>query len=125
MEPNVLFFLIIVLILAFVAERVLRNKLNIKKREGEFLYKHTNRIHFWGEGFIVFLSLIILFLIAFILDNVMLQPYYFLACAIVIQVFRSIMEWKYRKESKQYIISIVTSFMFMVMFIGVEVISQM
>ena len=110
-------FLIIVLLLFEGIIIIIKNKLNIGV-EG-VLYTHVNKAHKWGEVLLVVLSLIFLGKITFI-DSHPLKPHYSVVGLILLYGFRAFMEWKFEKDSKQYILSILTSSFLLIILLGVE-----
>ncbi|RZT23795.1 DUF4181 domain-containing protein [Fictibacillus sp. BK138] len=90
------------LVTAFVSEKVLRRKYNIQKNK----YKHVNSFHKWGEFLII--AVFIISGIEWVFnDNAhpMLQ-YVFPISLTFLWVYRTLMEWKFNRESKEYIISL-------------------
>lgn len=84
-----------------------------------FLFTHVNKIHKWIEILLVILSLVVLYLIGFVYVNP-LKPHYFFMALAVLYSFRAFMEWKFEKVLKLYIISMLSSSGFLVIFIGIE-----
>jgi uncharacterized membrane protein len=80
-----------------VIEKIIINKLNIKKKKG--LFKHFNKIHKWLE----------VLLIIGILAMIFVDAYYCLIGLNVLFAFRSFMEWKFEKETKAYIPNILNT----------------
>ncbi|KUO51935.1 MAG: hypothetical protein APF76_06775 [Desulfitibacter sp. BRH_c19] len=93
-------FLIAFLILVIVAEKIIINKFNIKKKKG--LYKHVNKVHKWSEVVII----IALITMTFFSKSSELRQYYLPIFFTVLFGFRAFIEWKFEKESKVYILSI-------------------
>lgn len=115
---NFISFSIVFLILFIVIERVVRKRANIEVKG--FFYKHINRQHKWGEILIILLNILIYFPLIFYSD--MIEGYYMIIGIIVLYGFRAFMEWKYEKETKRYIISVMTSICLLIYLIGVEII---
>ncbi len=80
-----------------VVERVIKNKLSIKKEKG--LFKHFNKIHKWLEVLLIIGVLAVFFI----------NAYYPLIVLTVLFAFRAFMEWKFEKESKAYILNILNA----------------
>ena len=94
-------FLAVVTGLGFLADRWMRKKLKIPKREGA-LYKPVHPFQVWIEALIVMGSIIILFNIEFgIVGPGALVPFVFF----LLFSFRTFMEWKFDRERKEYIIT--------------------
>ncbi|WP_041720569.1 DUF4181 domain-containing protein [Alkaliphilus metalliredigens] len=80
-----------------VIEKIVINKLNIKKKK--FLFQHVNKIHTWLEALLFILTLSMMFV----------NEYYFFIGITAIFCFRIVIEWKFEKESKTYILSILNA----------------
>jgi len=83
-------------------EKIIINKFNIIKKKG--LYKHINKVHQWSEGLLV----IGIFLMVFS-NSYELRLYYTLIGLTVLLGFRGFMEWKFEKESKTFLLNILSS----------------
>ncbi|PEL17813.1 polysugar degrading enzyme [Bacillus wiedmannii] len=97
----------------YFLEQFLRRKLNMQKR-GFFGYKHVNSLHVKLE-----ISLFIIYLISgFIYINSFENAnvgYAFFIFFGTLWTLRAWMEWKYDRESKEYILSIIGLLAFTVM----------
>ncbi|WP_242309354.1 DUF4181 domain-containing protein [Bacillus cereus group sp. BfR-BA-01331] len=96
----------------YFLEELLRKKLNMEKR-GFFGYKHVNSLHVKleiGLFFIYFIGSMV-YTNNFQNANV---GYAFFAFWGVLWTLRAWMEWKYDRESKEYIISIIGLFTFFI-----------
>ncbi len=93
-------FLIAYLIFIIALEKIVIKKFNIKKKKG--LYKPVNKVHKWSE--IIFI-IVILTIIFFVNE---LQHYFFPIFSTILFSFRAFMEWKFEKESKVFILSILS-----------------
>ncbi|WP_377865461.1 DUF4181 domain-containing protein [Bacillus sp. R86525] len=97
----------------YFLEQFLRKKLNMEKR-GLFGYKHVNSLHVKLE-----IGLIIMYLIAcyymFKFENSKMAYAIFTYLGIT-WILRAWMEWKYDRESKEYILSIIglVAYIFMI-----------
>jgi hypothetical protein len=105
--PILILFAIFYLLIVIVAEKKIRNKLGIHKKEGAW-YKTVNSIHLGGE---------ILIIITFILVQVIIgsgntdvanwvAKYGVFLFFTILYIFRAYMEWKFDRQSKEYIIQI-------------------
>lgn len=117
---NLFIFLIVVLLGFWIITKIIATKLNIEIKGTGYLYQHVNNIHKWVEIIIVILSVITLFIIGFVYSG-RLENHFFLASLIVLYTFRAFMEWKFKKASKKYILSILTISLFLVIFIVLKV----
>ncbi|MFC7391645.1 DUF4181 domain-containing protein [Scopulibacillus cellulosilyticus] len=95
-------FIFFILILGNFNEKIIRKKLCIPKQEEGFFYKTVNDIHKRGETiiFIIFLLGIVLSVIFNFDSTILLIPFF-----IVLYCFRAFMEWKYKRNNKEYIIT--------------------
>ncbi|EOO21158.1 MULTISPECIES: DUF4181 domain-containing protein [Bacillus] len=98
----------------YFLEQFLRKKLNMEKR-GLFGYKHVNSLHVKLE-----IGLIIIYVIAscyymFKFENSKMAYAIFTYLGIT-WILRAWMEWKYDRESKEYILSIIglVAYIFMI-----------
>ncbi|KAB2459877.1 DUF4181 domain-containing protein [Bacillus sp. CH126_4D] len=97
----------------YFLEQFLRRKLNMEKR-GFFGYKHVNSLHVKLE-----IGLFIIYFVSSIIyvnsdENANIGYAFFIFFA-TLWMLRAWMEWKYDRESKEYILSIIGLFAFMVM----------
>ncbi|PKJ54118.1 DUF4181 domain-containing protein [Bacillus sp. SN10] len=97
----------------YFLEQFLRRKLNMEKR-GFFGYKHVNGLHVTLE--------IVLFIIYFVSSMIYVNSdenakigYAFFIFFTMLWTLRAWMEWKFDRESKEYILSIIGLFTFIVM----------
>ncbi|WP_321202595.1 DUF4181 domain-containing protein [Bacillus sp. CRN 9] len=96
---------IFILILAIVAEHWLRKKYKIDKRKW-IIYKGVNTFQRWIEGL-----LFVAFLIAIMfVDN---APLVLIAFILILTSFRAVMEWKFERSKKEYIITTFSIFIFL------------
>lgn len=116
-QLSIYVFLIIAILLFLGIMRIIKNIFKIEYEEG--LYKQVNNIHKWGEILLVILSLLVLYFISFVSTH-QLEPHYFIVSLILINSFRAFMEWKFKKFSKKYIISILSSSFLFIIFIVFE-----
>ncbi|HFK1547972.1 MULTISPECIES: DUF4181 domain-containing protein [Bacillus] len=88
-----------------VLEKVVRKKLNISKQT-DWNSKYVNKAHKWGTRALI-ISYIIVTMICATLNPIYISnfPILFL---ITLYCFQSYMEWKYDKESREYVISLGT-----------------
>lgn len=100
-ENQVIFITLIAFIISMIVlEKIMINKFNIQKKKG--LYKHVNEFHKWSEVALIIALIIIIF------SNIELRRYFFPIFLVVLFGFRAFIEWKFEKESKVYILSILS-----------------
>ncbi|MGE6363507.1 polysugar degrading enzyme [Bacillus cereus] len=111
---TILIIIIGVCIGGYFLEQFLRKKLNMKKRR-LFGYKHVNSLHIKLE-----IGLIIIYIIAscyymFKFENSKMAYAIFIYLGIT-WILRAWMEWKYDRESKEYLLSIMglVAYIFMI-----------
>ncbi|HDX9639590.1 TPA: DUF4181 domain-containing protein [Bacillus mobilis] len=97
----------------YFLEQFLRRKLNLEKR-GFFGYKHVNSLHVKLE--------IVLFIIYFVSSMIYINSdenanigYAFFIFFAMLWTLRAWMEWKFDRESKEYILSTIGLLAFVVM----------
>ncbi|MHC2833999.1 uncharacterized protein DUF4181 [Bacillus sp. F9_6S_D1_P_5] len=97
--------LILWIIFLVVLEKVVRKKLNIPKQT-DWNSKYVNNAHKWGIRALI-ISYIIVTMICATLNPIYISnlPILFL---ITLYCFQSYMDWKYDKESREYVISLGT-----------------
>ncbi|MDM5188681.1 DUF4181 domain-containing protein [Bacillus sp. DX4.1] len=104
--------LILLVVLFYFSEKLVRKKLNIPRQNG-FIYEHVNHVHKWGERIILLTYLVVSFICIFSFNDInlayLIWSYFFVLC-----LFRAWMEWKYERESKEYFISIGTLIVFVI-----------
>ena len=83
-----------------VLEKIIIKKFNIQKKKG--LYRHVNEVHKWSEVALIITLITMCFL------NSELRQYYFPIFTTVLFGFRAFIEWKLEKESRVYILSILS-----------------
>lgn len=97
---KVLVFLIILIILVFFLEKIINKLLHVEKKKiSETPGKKLDR---WGRGIILF---IFLFTLPFIIfgDSTNFIKWYWIIYLTVLMGFQAFLEWKYLKNSKQYV----------------------
>lgn len=108
-------FIIIANGVSFVVQRSIIKKYRIK---GDFwIYKHATKKQKWIE-YSLFVTMVFVF---FVLSNVIKTPYaiiIFLSSFILLFAIRALLEWKYEKGSKRYLLSINNLFLSAVVIIG-------
>ena len=107
--------LIVAYLLSFFGEKILRRVINVEKRKS-FIYQPVNKSQKKGER-----VLLVLFFISLFIQIVYSSPSFetstvLIIFLIVLNLYRAFMEWKYQKESKEYIITL-CSLVFFAIFI--------
>lgn len=93
--------LILLVLLFWFSEEKIRKKLKISRKKG-WKVQHINKLHKWGEISLFTIYLITSFILIVNFDYINIG-YLLFAFLIVLHVFRTFMEWKYDKESKEYV----------------------
>ncbi|WP_185152268.1 DUF4181 domain-containing protein [Peribacillus simplex] len=102
---NYIIFIIVLLIIAIVLERWLKKKLKIDKSKWSF-YKGVNPFQRWTE-----MAMIIAFLISiWFVDN---PTSWLIGYFLISLSFRAFMEWKYKREEKEYILTLCSMFIYL------------
>ncbi|WP_257129016.1 DUF4181 domain-containing protein [Bacillus pseudomycoides] len=109
-----LLFLIIIVVLFFLLENLLRKKLKIIRKNG-FIYRPVNSFHKWGERIIIILYLVSGFVCIYTSEYIKVVYILFVFLGTQ-QLFRAYMEWKFDKESKEYVLSLLGLFCLMITF---------
>ncbi|QWI49840.1 DUF4181 domain-containing protein [Bacillus mycoides] len=101
------------IIVGYFIEKFLRKKLNMSK-SGFWGYKHVNSLHVKLEIGLFIVYLIVSFIYLFKAENanigIAMLTYFGTTC-----LLRIWMEWKYNRETKEYILSIIGFFVFIFM----------
>ena len=119
---KMLIFFIILIPIFLVITIIMTKKYHIKM-DG-ILYSHVNKIHKWGEMFIVIIVLVLMTIHYAIVSEGTgsLKPHYFVLGMVLLFVFRAFMEWIYERDLKKYIITILASLFLLISFVGYELI---
>jgi hypothetical protein len=115
MDQPIIIFATTVVVIMLLLTFIVRKKLKIKTEPG--LYKYINKTHKWGER-VLFLLFAITILIAYF-GYYYVELYIFFVFFFVQSIFRAFMEWKYEREDKEYIISLIGAGASGVLFIGI------
>lgn len=100
--------MIVVLVFAILSERWLRKKFKIDKPK-RFVYRSVNTFQKWIERTIIIAFLISLWFVDHTLPLL-------IAFFLVLTSFRTFMEWKYEREKKEYIITLFSIFLYLLIF---------
>lgn len=97
---------IVIFGVGILSERFLRKKFKIEERK-DIIYQGVNKFQRWVEG-----SLLIIFLISlwFFNDYIFLS---FISYFVLLNLFRTLMEWRYERESKQYILTLLSIILYL------------
>ncbi|MGE7863546.1 DUF4181 domain-containing protein [Bacillus mobilis] len=96
--------LVLWIIFLFVLENIVRKRLNIPKQKG-WNHKYVNKLHKWGNRTIIF-SYIVVIIICSSLSNPLYMGFLPFLLLITLYSFESYMEWKYDRESKEFLMSL-------------------
>lgn len=107
-------FGVFLIIVAVFLEKYLIKKYDIEKHKG-LIVKYVNKYHMWGEYFILAIGII---LIAFFAERGQMRSDSILILIIVVHLFRIIMQWKYEREKKVFILTAMAIAIFSVLLIG-------
>ncbi|RKD25910.1 hypothetical protein BEP19_02990 [Ammoniphilus oxalaticus] len=112
----IIIFGILLLVLFLLLEKVTRRILGVKKQK--ISVTRGRHIDQWGRGaiFVVFISAIPFVVTT---DGPVLK-WYFMFYFLLMLGLRSILEWKYLKSSKQYVATLIFTFVVVVMFYSVD-----
>ncbi|HDR7800470.1 TPA: DUF4181 domain-containing protein [Bacillus tropicus] len=102
-------------IAGYFFDKYLRKKLNMPK-SGFWRYKHVNSLHVKLEVGLFIIYLITSFIYIYKFENANIG-YAIITYLGVTWILRSWMEWKYDRESKEYIFSIIGLVSFIIMFL--------
>ncbi|NYF23398.1 DUF4181 domain-containing protein [Sporosarcina sp. JAI121] len=94
---------IIVLVISFLLDKILNKLLGIEKRK--ISETSGRKIDRWGRGIILVIFLCTLPFVVTQDTNVM--KWYWILYIIVLLGFQSILEWKYLKDSKQHVTTLI------------------
>jgi hypothetical protein len=96
-------FFIILIIFSLFIDKFLRKWLGVEKKKiSETSGKNIDR---WGRGIILFIFLCTL---PFAVEDRNVIKWYWICFLIVSMGFQLFMEWKYLKNSKEYVITVIT-----------------
>ncbi|WP_245844300.1 DUF4181 domain-containing protein [Oceanobacillus rekensis] len=98
-----LVFIPVLLLLGFFLEKGINKLIGVEKKKiSETSAKSINR---WGRGIILVISLSTLPFVMTMDINII--KWYWIAYFVILFGFQSFLEWKYLKESKQYITTLI------------------
>lgn len=114
---GILAFLFVSLILVFLLEKIINKLLGIKHKEkiSETAGKNVDR---WGRGII--LVIFLCSLPFFIEQEASVMKWYYILFFISLWGFQAILEWKYLKNSKQYVSTLIFLVLVVVYFYNIE-----
>ncbi|CAM4249936.1 DUF4181 domain-containing protein [Bacillus manliponensis] len=97
-------FVVVMFIALLFLEKLLRRKWDIPRKS--ITERYVNKTHKWIDIGIITIYLMLGLTSIFILENFMLSFYMMVAFLVTQWTVRTWMEWKYDRESKEYVITI-------------------
>ncbi|MGE8077681.1 DUF4181 domain-containing protein [Peribacillus loiseleuriae] len=114
-------FIIVLIILAFLLEKIINKLLRVEKKKiSETSGKNVDR---WGRGIILVIFLCTLPFVITKDTNVM--KWYWIFYFILLVGFQSILEWKYLKNSKQYVTTLIFLMLSVIIMYNIEYFLQL
>lgn len=98
----------------------IKKKLKVSNDSDQLLYKHINRFHLIGELIIIAVSLIAIFFMRMVLEWRSSANQDVILVVAVLHCFRSVVERRYKKDSKQHLLSAYASVCGLLLFLGIE-----
>lgn len=98
----------------------IKKKLKVSNDSDQLLYKHINRFHLIGELIITAVSLIALHFMRFVWEWRSSAYQDVILVVAVLHAFRSVVERRYKKDSKQHFLSAYASVSGLLLFLGIE-----
>jgi hypothetical protein len=112
---------IILYVIVFVSGYLwIKKKLKVSDDSDKLLYKHINRFHLIGELILVAGSLIALYCMRFVWEWRVEAYQDVILVTAVLHAFRSVVERRYKKDSKQYLLSAYASVSGLLLFLALE-----
>ncbi|MGE8081612.1 DUF4181 domain-containing protein [Peribacillus loiseleuriae] len=109
-------FIIVLIILVILLEKIINKLLRVEKKKiSQTSGKNVDR---WGRGIILILFLCTLPF--FITGETSFIKWYWILYLIVLLGFQSILEWKYLKNSKQYVATLIILIIFVILLYNIE-----
>lgn len=112
--------IIVYAIIIIIGHSWVKKKLEISYNSDGLLYKHINRFHLIGELILVAVSIIALFFMRFVLEWRLGAYQDFILVMFILYAFRFVVERRYDKASKQYLLSAYASVSVLLLFLGLE-----
>lgn len=106
---TVIIIMFTILIFSLISNKLLRDKENIKVPDSRGRY--VNKIHQYGEQTLYIINLVVVTLA--IMDFSHLRVFIFVGFSITF-AFSMIMEWKYARENKMYLLSALNCGLFII-----------
>jgi hypothetical protein len=108
------FFLVIV---AVFLEKYLIKMYDIEKNKG-LVVKYVNKYHMWGEYILLAIGII---LIAAFAERGRMRSDSILILIIIVHLFRIVVQWRYEREKKAYILTAMSIAIFSVLLVGANI----
>jgi len=116
MNPLLIFFIITTLFYA-VTYKYFKKKFNIKV--SGFFYTPTNKIHKYGKRFLLISFLIVGGIAVFGYGVSPIESFYWCAISLMLWcIFSAFMEWKFDKDSKKYILTLLDLAFLLILLFG-------
>ena len=111
-----LFFIVLVILMILLIEKVIFKLFGVeKKRISETSGKNIDR---WGNGIIL---VIFLCTLPFVIEkDINVMKWYWILYFILSLGFQSVMEWKYLKNSKQYVTTLIFLMLSVIIMFNIE-----
>ncbi|WP_026905854.1 DUF4181 domain-containing protein [Paucisalibacillus globulus] len=105
----------VILLIIIILNRYLKKKFNIN--EDNLPFRSYSNLHKWLER-ILFLGFAILFVVVNYLFFDVVEDYLFFGFGFILFATRAFMEYKFDREDKQYLLTLVWAIGLLVMFVG-------
>ncbi|GIP03486.1 DUF4181 domain-containing protein [Paenibacillus lautus] len=98
----------------------IKKKLKVSSTSDGLLYKHINRFHLIGELVLVVAALIAIFVMRYVLEWRVWAHQDIILVVAILHAFRSVVERRYMKDTKQHFLSAYASVSGLLLFLGLE-----
>jgi hypothetical protein len=113
--------IIVLIILLFLLEKIINKLLGVEKKKiSETSGKNVDR---WGRGIILVIFLCTLPFV--ITKDINVMMWYWILYLILLLGFQSILEWKYLKNSKQYVTTLIFLMLSVIIMYNIEYFLQL
>jgi hypothetical protein len=108
---------VFLIIVGIFLEKYLIRKYDIEKNKG-LVVRYVNKYHMWGEYILLAIGII---LIAAFAERGRMRSDSILILIIIVHLFRSVVQWRYEREKKAYILTAMSIAMFSVLLVGANI----